>query len=315
MPLTQVLVHGETLGSTTEYSDNFLWRGWFSIAHMSGEIISFVKERLDTQPKPIALLVTQADGIDPVPDDDNRERRAVYHPNIYDTYSAGVSDPLIMTALCARDTIHPRFILAPLDDESFAKGVYETLAERVHHVPWEQREARLFWRGKASGEFHDNVRTRTVQALLDNPLANVKLTWYEDHIQTEGLADPANSLAYQHGHRPFQDFIHYKYNLIIDGACIASSLQWTLASGCVPVLITHPGNDWWFKRYLCPMKHYVPVAYDLSDLGERLEWLVTHDDEARTIAENAVEFSRYYLSAGFQQYHLANEIDRIVNVV
>jgi hypothetical protein len=315
MPLTQVLLHGEAVGTTTEYEDNYLWRGWFSIAHLNGEIMTFIKEHLSTQPTPVGLLITQADGIDPVPDDENRRRRTVYHPNTYETYSAKLSDPLIMVALCARDVFHPRLVLTPLDDESFAKGVYETLAERIHPVPWEQREARLFWRGKASGEFHDNIRTRTVQALLSNPLANVKLTWYEDHIQTEGLTDPANTLAYQHGQRPFQDYLHYKYTLIIDGACIASSLQWTLASGCVPVLITHPGNDWWFKRYLCPMKHYVPVAYDLSDLEERLAWLVSHDEEARTIAENAVEFSKYYLSAGFQKYHLSNEIDRIVNAV
>ncbi|CAK0864741.1 unnamed protein product [Prorocentrum cordatum] len=33
-----------------------------------------------------------------------------------------------------------------------------------------------------------------------------------------------------------------------------------------------------------PWEHYVPIAYDLSDLVAKVEWLQAHDDEARAIA-------------------------------
>jgi len=170
----------------------------------------------------------------------------------------------------------------------------------------------VYWRGIASGNPGDNVRTQTVVRLWNHPHANVKLLVpHQNDVRSGPLVDVTNTELYD-ARQPVQEFVNHKYNLVLDGACIASSLQWAFASGSVPILVTHPGNDWWFKRYLEPMKHYVPVAYDLSDLEERIDWLITHDEEARAIAENAVTFSQYYLSAGFQQYHLANEIDNAI---
>jgi len=107
------------------------------------------------------------------------------------------------------------------------------------------------------------------------------------------------------------DHMQFKYTLIIDGALIASSHQWMFASGCVPLMVSHPNNDYWFKRYLKPGVHYVSVKYDLSDLDEKLEWLVNHDSAAREIAENSMTFARTILSAEFQQQHLRNEIERV----
>jgi len=254
----------------------------------------------------------QSDGIDDIPYSDATAARLTYNPSIYDDqYPPGASNVVLLT-LCTRHTYHPKFLLLPLDDESFKRGVYEHLSRGITRIPWEERVPKVYWRGIASGEPGENVRTETVLRLYKNPHANVKLLVpHRNGIQTGPLSDSSNTDLYD-SRQPVQEFIKYKYNLIIDGACIASSLQWAFASGSVPILITHPGNNWWFKRYLEAMKHYVPVAYDLSDLEERIEWLVTHDDEARTIAENAVAFSKYYLSSDFQRYHLANELEHVI---
>jgi len=40
----------------------------------------------------------------------------------------------------------------------------------------------------------------------------------------------------------------------------------------------------WFYDELVPWEHYVPVAHDLSDLFEKIDWLREHDDEARKIS-------------------------------
>ena len=39
-----------------------------------------------------------------------------------------------------------------------------------------------------------------------------------------------------------------------------------------------------------PWKHYVPVANDFSDLGEKIRWCHHHDDECREIGRNARDF-------------------------
>jgi spore maturation protein CgeB len=58
------------------------------------------------------------------------------------------------------------------------------------------------------------------------------------------------------------------------------------------------------------MVHYVPIAYDLSDVKEKIEWLMANDDNAKQIAQNAMEFARTVLSPEFQRGYLLKEITR-----
>ena len=41
-----------------------------------------------------------------------------------------------------------------------------------------------------------------------------------------------------------------------------------------------------------PFTHYIPVAADLSDLVEKIEWAIEHDDEAQAIAQRGFAFVR-----------------------
>lgn len=50
-----------------------------------------------------------------------------------------------------------------------------------------------------------------------------------------------------------------------------------------------------FYHELKPMVHYVPVQRNLSDLVDKLQWSLSHDEEAKEIAENAREFSLSHL--------------------
>jgi hypothetical protein len=77
-------------------------------------------------------------------------------------------------------------------------------------------------------------------------------------------------------------------------------------------MVTHPDNEYWFKKYLVPMVHYVPIQYDLSDLHEKLQWLVDHDNEAKKIAENAMKFSKTVFSSEFQKAYVKSEVDRLL---
>jgi hypothetical protein len=43
----------------------------------------------------------------------------------------------------------------------------------------------------------------------------------------------------------------------------------------------------WFTRQFSPWEHFVPLANDLSDLGEKIEWCRAHDAECRDIASRA----------------------------
>jgi len=311
MPLGVVHCFGHEIHQDG-YTNKFLWRGMYSVCHSEGAIVNFVKNRIANQERNVSLILMQCDGIDDVPYSDSTARRLTYNPSIYEVQYPRGQENVVLLTLCTRNAYRPKFLLLPLDDDAFQCGVYEHLSDTITRPRWEDRIPRVYWRGIASGNPGDNVRTQTVLRLWNHPHANVKLLVpHQNDVRSGPLVDVTNTELYD-ARQPVQEFVNHKYNLVLDGACIASSLQWAFASGSVPILVTHPGNDWWFKRYLEPMKHYVPVAYDLSDLEERIDWLITHDEEARAIAENAVTFSQYYLSAGFQQYHLANEIDNAI---
>jgi len=53
----------------------------------------------------------------------------------------------------------------------------------------------------------------------------------------------------------------------------------------------------------------------LSDLREKIEWVIDNDSEARKIAESAWLFSRTVFSSEFQKQYLKDRIDEIVGYI
>lgn len=280
------------------YEHDWLWFGTYSAAHSDGPMYSFLAKYA---PDSMNLKVYRSDGITVVPE----------HPICRHQLSE-VDSTAAVAALCTRGVSDPRIILMPLDDESFLKGVYETIASRCVGIPWEERRPIAFWRGTMSGGSYPTIRSNVVWDLYQFPRADVKF------VRVPGMPSTRTGmLCYQEDNRFFddnrslKDHLDHKYILILDGNCIASAHQWVFASGSVPIMVTHPENDWWFRKYLTPMVHYVPVNHDLSDLKEKIDWLIANDDKAKRIAENAVEFSKTVLSSEFQQGYLLKEINRV----
>lgn len=271
------------------------WYGLTSECHHSGAIVRFVRDTLNKYPNPIILAIPSLDGFA----EDEGEARLLGGARYISNFYRERTDTFVVGALCTQNFDHPSLILLPFDDDSFEKGVIERCRERegFQMIDWKQKQSIAIWRG---GGTHTDLRSRLYDYAKNYPFIDAKLTAWE-------VKKPiGNRTLVPSMH--IRDQLYYKYILIVDGNCIASSLQWTFASGSVPILITHPGNNWWFKRYLIPMVHYVPIEYDLSDLAPKIKWLIENDDKAEQIAKNAYAFAEYYLSAGFQKYHLFEEI-------
>jgi len=52
----------------------------------------------------------------------------------------------------------------------------------------------------------------------------------------------------------------------------------------------------WFEPLLTNNKHMINIKRDYSDLLEKLNYLKTHDDEAKKIASNGYKFSIRYIN-------------------
>ena len=204
--------------------------------------------------------------------------------------------------LCSRKIERTNLLLLPLDDDIFKMGLSYVLSN-VKFPDWKDRHNLVVWRGGSSGFDRPSIRMMVVEYLYNNKYADVRFTpggW--------PINDNIIPIEYFKNSMDIQAQVYYKYILIIDGNCIASNHQWVFGTGSVPIMVTHPDNNYWFKSYLKPMINYVPIKYDLSDLDEKLDWLVTHDNEARLIAQNALEFSNTVFNSEFQQSYIFNSI-------
>jgi hypothetical protein len=253
---------------------SYYWAGELSMCKKNGPIDKFVKELFS------GIEILTSDGIG-----------APGHAN---TAVESYPNASYVGALCSR-VQRNNLILLPMDDETFERGLFLHM-----DIPtWETRDPVLFWRGGASGFDTPTLRERVVKHLYGVANTDVKLTHWGGWENGKDIPEHyfGNRCSIAHHFR-------YKYIPIIDGNCIASNHQWVFGSGAVPLLISHPDNDFWFKRYIQPTVHYVPIAYDLSDLKEKIEWLVSHDEEAKQIATNAMELAKRVFAPQFQREHL-----------
>jgi Glycosyl transferase family 90 len=190
-------------------------------------------------------------------------------------------------------------------------------------VPWSQRDDRAVFRGTATGSGSDatsNLRLKAVAMSRNRPdLLDAGITKWTSTMRIEArngekardrpvvdrtrpppCRDPTAALS------PFVDIEvqarRYKFVLSLDGHVAAFRLSSLLATGA---LVLKPASKWkvWYERDLVPMVHYVPVAEDLSNLCETIEWCKARPELCERIVYNAVAFAfRTFSEANIQRY-------------
>ena len=292
---------------------NVYWSGKYSECRANGSIEQYVDSVLRKLSLPVSGIFLHSDGIIGKNEHDRIYARIQgTHKTLALQNEATFSQvenqkepgtyPIVCT-LCSRDMDRTNILLTPLDDDTFQNGI-QSIFTGLTLPAWEDRENVVFWRGGSSGyDRPSSLRMDVTAHLYDRGDCDVRITpwgnWENEFmIRKEYFAERCDMSKH----------VQYKYLLIVDGNCIASNHQWVFGSGAVPIMITHPKNDYWFKRYLKPMINYVPVAYDLSDLHEKIDWLQSHPQEAKSIAQEALRFSETIFSPEFQKYHIETEL-------
>ena len=94
---------------------------------------------------------------------------------------------------------------------------------------------------------------------------------------------------------PMQTWSTYKYTIDIDGFGPSWKFFPCLAQGMVVFKVDSDFNLF-FTKDLDPFVHYIPVAKDLSDLSEMLDWAFSNPGHCQAISDNAREICRSQLS-------------------
>lgn len=165
------------------------------------------------------------------------------------------------------------------------------------HVPWAQRRPTIFWRGAATGigiegpEWRGAARAKLVLAAKevgDSSVVDAKFTRIK-HLPPHQISNLVRE-GVLHDEVPFEHFFNFKYVVDADGHhCAWKSLFLKLMMGSVVLKIDSPFEQW-YHRSLTPWRHYVPLSRDVKELREVHEWLIAHDEDARSIAQEGVHF-------------------------
>lgn len=280
-----------------------------SYCSTEGSIVAFMKQTVEDLPVTKNLVIPNSDGFC----SKRNYKCLVKNQEDLDVVSKPED---VVGILCSRDFNDSRCIYMPLDDTSFEKGVVAHVQEKTTAVPWEDKKPIAYWRGSPTGAFFPTVRFLLVLRVVNVPIVDAKFVFALNPYNKAKLinfGEVANTedSRYWCPAASLQDYLSYKYILIVDGNIIASAHQWVFASGSVPIMITHPDNNYWFKQYLKPMENYVPVDYSLCDLEEKVRWLIDNDDKAKAIAANAMRFAETVFSPEFQREYLQKRIQEV----
>ena len=190
----------------------------------------------------------------------------------------------------------------------FGTAVFEEV--RNFDIPWKDKKHVAVWRGSLTGKGHlppvderhpfttfcenvprchlvDNHRNYTILDLGIKPSESNKKKYHIPDDFFKPLMGP-------------RDQLKYKAIIIIEGNDVATGLKWALYSGSVVLMPTPTRTSYAMEEWLEPWVHYVPIKIHrdeidrngspVSDVEEKMQWVLDHDEEARKIAERATLF-------------------------
>lgn len=140
--------------------------------------------------------------------------------------------------------------------------------KKVASESWQDN--RIFWRGSLFVSF-------SRQCLFELGKK------YPQYLKIEDSSDPSGQYV------PMFEQAKYKYLIDTRGNGWSGRLQTLLQLGRVVFIADRPFREWYFNR-LIPMKHFVPVAEDMSDLIEKYQFMESHPEIYDRIVANLKEF-------------------------
>jgi hypothetical protein len=208
------------------------------------------------------------------------------------------------TRVCFKENIH------------FAMNKRVISTSDIFNTPWYKKRELAVFRGSSTGigyNAENNMRIRLCEQFQNHPYCNVGITsWSNRYRKYQGepiLRIPESTLTLS-GSLNLEEQSMYKYIIHIEGHVQAYRLSIELAMRSV-ILLVESKYKLWFQDRLVPWVHYVPVQSDLSDLDEKIQWCLEHDDECKKIAEEARLFYDTWLSKKSCLEYLKNILCKI----
>lgn len=185
------------------------------------------------------------------------------------------------------DIVMPTYDITESSLEGMSRVSIDIMSVQNTRTSWSEKIPKAFWRGRDSRR----ERLNLVDIARKNPdLFNVSLTNFFFFRNEESKYGPRSP------HISFYEFFNHKYQINVDGTVAAYRFPYLLASNSVVFKQESPFYEHFYKQVF-PMRHYIPVKRDLSNLVDQIIWAKQNDKKARKIADNAQTFANENLTA------------------
>lgn len=125
------------------------------------------------------------------------------------------------------------------------------------------------------------LRLRMLQMFSGHPMCNVAKT------KRENPDDPQNWIC---GFTSIKEQLQYKFIACIEGVDVATNLKWVMSSNSIAIMTKPKFETWFMEGTLKADYHYIEVKDDYSDLIEKINYYISHPDEAEAIIQHAHEY-------------------------
>lgn len=167
-------------------------------------------------------------------------------------------------------------------------------------VPWAEKRRAALFRGSDTG---DGTRLRLCAEFDGQTIGGLALDFGITRASRRFRVDagvvrpPRSDLPAPTGYVPMHLQGRWKVLIVVDGHSAPNRVGTLLLTGSLIVRVESraAGSTVWLDRFLRPMKHYIPVAHDLSDLTSRLKWIGSHPRECEAIAGTCLRLGQKLL--------------------
>ncbi|TPX30593.1 hypothetical protein SmJEL517_g05876 [Synchytrium microbalum] len=160
-------------------------------------------------------------------------------------------------------------------------------------VKWEDKEAKLFWRGSTSGGHAVNGNWRQFHRqrfmLLAKNRTDVDVA-FTNIIQCDEADCEAQKLEFPTvPQEPWEEHIKHKWLFDTDGNSFSGRFTRLLRSKSLVFKSTIMIE--YFSDWVLPYVHYIPVSLSYDDLDAKLRWAAENDELAKQIAEEGSQLA------------------------
>ncbi|HAS6066669.1 glycosyl transferase family 90 [Vibrio vulnificus] len=138
-------------------------------------------------------------------------------------------------------------------------------------MSYRDKKDMVVWRGVGFQPHRQTV----IHAFYDHPLCDI------------GQTRPQEGQPWEKGFMSIEKQLQYKFLLCIEGNDVATNLKWAMSSNSLVIMSKPKYETWFMEGRLQAGVHYVEVKEDYSDLIEKMDYYLEHEQEALAIIANA----------------------------